>query len=149
MGPNPAQCNNFFCEQNVDFKLFDKPLARKIVLNFTLILKNFILGSKSGGGMHRSMSKSSAGWSGSNKGRGNTSSGVEGATDDMMDPNNPNSAMPRLSVCADSQKVDRAKLAQTEVNTVILSLKAFSNSSLLFNLYCNHYIALCLTTQFF
>jgi hypothetical protein len=33
----------------------------------------------------------------------------------MMDPNNPNSAMPRLSVCADSQKVDRVKLAQTEV----------------------------------
>lgn len=24
--------------------------------------------------------------------------------------------MPRLSVCADAQKVDRAKLAQTEVN---------------------------------
>lgn len=26
-------------------------------------------------------------------------------------------AVPRLSVCADAQKVDRAKLAQTEVNT--------------------------------
>lgn len=25
-------------------------------------------------------------------------------------------AVPRLSVCADAQKVDRAKLAQTEVN---------------------------------
>ena len=81
----------------------------------------YFLGSKSGGGMHRSMSKSSAGWSSSsNRGnRGNTSTssvdGAGGATDDMMDPNNPNSAMPRLSVCADSQKVDRVKLAQTEV----------------------------------
>ena len=72
--------------------------------------------------MHRSMSKSSAGWSSSSSNRGNrgntsTSSadGAVGATDDMMDPNNPNSAMPRLSVCADSQKVDRVKLAQTEV----------------------------------
>lgn len=27
----------------------------------------------------------------------------------------PNLAVPRLSVCADAQKVDRAKLAQTEV----------------------------------
>lgn len=27
-------------------------------------------------------------------------------------------AVPRLSVCADAQKVDRAKLAQTEVNLI-------------------------------
>ena len=27
-------------------------------------------------------------------------------------------AVPRLSVCADAQKVDRAKLAQTEVNSI-------------------------------
>lgn len=27
-------------------------------------------------------------------------------------------AVPRLSVCADAQKVDRAKLAQTEVNEI-------------------------------
>ena len=32
------------------------------------------------------------------------------------DPNLLNLAIPRLSVCADAQKVDRAKLAQTEVN---------------------------------
>ena len=86
-----------------------------------ILFSTLFLGSKSGGGMHRSMSKSSAGWSSSsNRGnRGNTSTssadGAVGATDDMMDPNNPNSAMPRLSVCADSQKVDRVKLAQTEV----------------------------------
>lgn len=29
-------------------------------------------------------------------------------------------AVPRLSVCADAQKVDRAKLAQTEVNRTIM-----------------------------
>ena len=36
-----------------------------------------------------------------------------GPGDGDGDPNNP--AMPRLSVCADSHKVDRSKLAQTEV----------------------------------
>ena len=68
--------------------------------------------------MQRTMSKSSGGWSGSTRGRGHTTtSNPEGGSDDIMDPNNPNSAMPRLSVCADSQKVDRTKLSQVEVST--------------------------------
>ena len=75
-----------------------------------------ILGTKSGAGMHRSMSKSLVGWgSSTNRRAENTSSNPDGDTDDIIDPNNPNSAIPRLSVCADSHKVDRAKLAQTEV----------------------------------
>ena len=63
--------------------------------------------------MHRSMSKS--GWGSTSRSRGNTSSNQEGDSEDIIDPNNPNSVIPRLSVCADSHKVDRAKLAQTEV----------------------------------
>ena len=35
--------------------------------------------------------------------------------DDLDNPSN----MPKLSVCADSQKVDRTKLAQTEVSTYL------------------------------
>lgn len=47
-------------------------------------------------------------------------------------------AVPRLSVCADAQKVDRAKLAQTEViitNFVIqnYSLQYFNNVCMLLN----------------
>ena len=63
--------------------------------------------------MHRSMSKS--GWGSTSRSRGNASSNPEGDSEDIIDPNNPNSVIPRLSVCADSHKVDRAKLAQTEV----------------------------------
>ena len=41
----------------------------------------------------------------------------KGATQNRtLDPNFLTLAIPRLSVCADAQKVDRAKLAQTEVN---------------------------------
>lgn len=37
---------------------------------------------------------------------------------DKDKPGNNQLAVPRLSVCADAQKVDRAKLAQTEFNII-------------------------------
>ena len=73
-----------------------------------LIIYSTFIASKSGG-MHRSSSRSS-GWGGSTR-RGHSSN----QDSEDIDPNNPNAGMPRLSVCADSQKVDRAKLSQTEV----------------------------------
>ena len=45
------------------------------------------------------------------------------------DPNFLSLAVPRLSVCADAQKVDRAKLAQTEVR-YLRQIKIILHSSL-------------------
>ena len=39
--------------------------------------------------------------------------------------NIPSLAVPRLSVCADAQKVDRAKLAQTEVGRSLRPIALF------------------------
>ena len=44
-------------------------------------------------------------------------------------------AVPRLSVCADAQKVDRAKLAQTEVTFLLVRIKYNQIINILFLLY--------------
>ena len=44
-------------------------------------------------------------------------------------------AVPRLSVCADAQKVDRAKLAQTEVTFLLVRIKYNQIINVLFLLY--------------
>lgn len=44
----------------------------------------------------------------------------DGKDKDKDKSNIPQLAVPRLSVCADAQKVDRAKLAQTEVKSTSL-----------------------------
>ncbi|XP_055380348.1 uncharacterized protein LOC129611299 isoform X3 [Condylostylus longicornis] len=50
----------------------------------------------------------------------------EGKDKDGKDkPSNSQLAMPRLSVCADAQKVDRAKLAQTEFNIIEFDPETF------------------------
>ena len=48
---------------------------------------------------------------------GHAAAATEVDVDDLDNPSN----MPKLSVCADSQKVDRTKLAQTEVSTYLHS----------------------------
>ncbi|XP_055380347.1 uncharacterized protein LOC129611299 isoform X2 [Condylostylus longicornis] len=53
-------------------------------------------------------------------------SNKEGKDKDGKDkPSNSQLAMPRLSVCADAQKVDRAKLAQTEFNIIEFDPETF------------------------
>lgn len=39
-------------------------------------------------------------------------------------------AVPRLSVCADAQKVDRVKLAQTEASNISVKIHFFPNNAI-------------------
>ena len=66
--------------------------------------------------MHRSTSRGS-GWGVGVQRSGTKKDDLTADTPGQDEGDNSNSGMPRLSMCADRQKVDRAKLAQTEVTS--------------------------------
>lgn len=49
----------------------------------------------------------------------------EGGSSSNKDKHSGHSGLPRLSVCADAQKVDRAKLAQTEFSIIEFDADTF------------------------